>query len=363
MPANVSVFLLAAICLPGERIVCAADAAATSQATSSVHPLDRRPQPWERRGRPILSATTTRQSWCKVVLYSPHVIYHDKKFRMWYLGTSTATRTNDIVMGYAESDDGIDWKEFPGNPILTGKDVPWGTPLQTPFVLFDREEKIYKMWFVCGRGIRRDKNRKVLELDQRLWYATSADGIHWKVRPKPIFASGRSPSVIKEGPHRYRMWMGSAPGPKSVWNDIYKNIYEFTSTDGIHWKRGMKPVIRPAGKATSTIYPFVIRERGLYYMWYGCHVPGGFELFCSTSKDGTRWDPQQKQPAFPARKDRAAFDGRYTSTPCVVRRPDRYLLYYSARDWKTTYIDGKGRRRKDNAGVYAHIGVAAIPIK
>jgi len=227
--------------------------------------------------------------------------------------------------------------------------------------LFDKDEKIYKMWFVCGRGVLRDKNRKVIELDQRLGYATSADGIRWKVHPKPIFGSARSPSVIKEGPRKYRMWMGSNPNPQQEWSDIYKNIFEFTSTDGIHWKRGAKPVIRPSGKAKTTIYPFVLRERGLYYMWYGCHVPGGFELFCATSKDGSQWTVDHGQSAFSARRDKNAFDGRYTSTPCVVRMPDRYLLYYSARDWKTTYTDNKGRKGKDGAGIYAHIGVAVMP--
>ena len=95
-------------------------------------PLDQRPQPWQRLDEPILSARTTNQKWCRVVCYSPHVIHHDGKFRMWYLGTSEASRTNNMVMGYAESDDGLQWREHSGNPV-TGDDVPWGTPIQTPF--------------------------------------------------------------------------------------------------------------------------------------------------------------------------------------------------------------------------------------
>jgi predicted GH43/DUF377 family glycosyl hydrolase len=295
------------------------------------------------------------------VLYSPHVIYHDWKFRMWYLGTSTATRTNDIVMGYAESDDGLVWKEYEKNPILTGNDVSWGELLQTPFVLFDKEESVYKMWFVSGAGIDRDSKGQVKTLNQHLGYAVSPNGIRWKLHPKPLYRSGRSPTVIKEGPKKYRMWMGSSPGPQNAWNDIYKNIYEFSSTDGIHWTRAAKPLIRPTGRLNSTVYPFVLKENGKYYMWYGGHIDGGmFEIVCATSQDGTRWDVNHEQPAFPAAKGKLAFDSRYTSTPCVVSLDDRWLLYYSARDWKTEYIDGQGRKRQDKGSPYAQIGVAVI---
>ena len=79
-----------------------------------------------------------------------------------------------------------------------------------------------------------------------------------------------------------------------------------------------------------------------------------------TSKDGTRWKIDHKHAAFAAAAGKTAFDSRYTSTPCVLRLKNRYLLYYSARDWKTEYIDAQGRKRTDKASPYAHIGVAEI---
>lgn len=323
-------------------------------------PWMQRPQPWQRQPEPVLSAYETKQSWSKVVLYSPHVLFRDGKFRMWYLGTSTASRSSDMVLGYAESTDGIRWKEHPNNPILTGEDIPWGRVWQTPFVLFDEDEKMFKMWFVSGDGVRRDKQGNVLSNDQRLGYATSKDGIAWKVHPESIYPSGRSPSVIKEGPNHYRMWMNSRPDPKGAWDDIYKHIFEFSSTDGIHWQRGKKPVIRPGGKIRSTVYPFVLKIHGHYHMWYGGHTAKRFELFHATSADGTKWTTDHQNPAFPARSAKEFFDSRYTSTPCIVDLPNRYLLYYSARDMRTTYTDKQGRKRQDKSGIYAHIGLAVM---
>ena len=333
----------------------------TPPTQAADHPFDARPQPWERQAEPILSANTTNEDWCKVVVYSPTVIHHDGIFRMWYLGSSTVTRKANTVMGYAESDDGINWHPHASNPILTGEDIPWGQLLQTPHVLFDSEESLYKMWFVSGYPMKIDERGRVTELDQHLGYATSPDGLQWKIRPKPIYPSGRSPSVIKEGPGKYRMWMGSLPGPDSELKGLYSNIFEFTSPDGIHWERAARPVIQPGGKIRTAIYPFVYREKDTYHMWYGGHVEGGrFELFCARSKDGSSWETDQDRPAFPAREGKAAFDSRYTSTPCLVAMPDRYLLYYSARDWVTDYVDAAGVKHRDNSSPYAHIGVAVI---
>lgn len=334
-----------------------------ASAATAQSQLKHRPQPWQRRERPVLSAYTSRQSWSRVVLYSPHVIFQDGKYRMWYLGTSTGSRSNDIALGYAESADGIRWQEHPDNPLLTGKDIPWGTLIQTPYVLFDQEEQCYKLWFVSGQGAIRNDNNQVLRIDQRLSYATSPDGIHWKVHPRPLFPSARSPSVIKVAPGKYRMWMNSSPSEEHPWDDLYKNIYEFTSSDGLHWQRGDEPVVRPSGETRSCVYPYVLRHDSTYYMWYGCHVAGGqFEIYCSTSEDGSNWQLNHQQPAFPSANGRDRFDGRYTSTPCIVPRPDGWRLYYSARDWKNEYVRPDGTRGRDGSGVYAHIGLATLPL-
>ena len=330
-------------------------------APAAANPLDQRPQPWQRRTEPVLSAYTTQQGWSKVVVYSPFVMHRDGKFKMWYLGTSTGSRSNDIALGYAESDDGLDWREHDGNPILTGDDIPWGPNLQTPFVLFDEEEHSYKMWFVSVVHIERGADGKMTEMTQSLGYATSPDGLQWNVHPEPIYESGRSPSVIKEGPNRYRMWMGSRPSREHPAGDLARNFYEFTSSDGVNWERLDPPVLHPSGKATTIVYPFVLKENGRYDMWYGGHIEGGtFELFHATSNDGTTWKTDHENIAFPSTKEKDRFDGRYTSTPRVLSLPDRYLLYYSARDWRNGYIDNMGREQTDKDGIYAHIGVAVI---
>lgn len=99
-------------------------------------------------------------------------------------------------------------------------------------------------------------------------------------------------------------------------------------------------------------------------MWYGCHVAGGmFEIYAATSRDGLDWSVNHNKAAFPAAADRNRFDARYTSTPCVVRIGQRHLLFYSARDRQNGFTDSKGRKRRDGAGVYSHIGVAELKME
>lgn len=333
----------------------------TAVSGADLSPLDERPQSWQRRDAPVLSARTTKQSWCRVVCYSPHVLFHDGLFRMWYLGTSEASRSNNIVMGYAESDDGIQWREHAGNPVLTGNNVPWGQIIQTPFVMHDAETNQFRMWFVSGAGVSRDADNKIIGNDQQLGYATSTDGIRWNVSPQPLYPCGRSPVLIRLADDDYRMWMGSRPQHDLIDGELYRNIFEFRSQDGLKWTRSAKPVLQPQQDARSVVYPYVIREGDEWYMWHGCHVDGGkFEIFCAKSSDGTSWTVDHSKPAFPAASDRERFDGRYTSTPCIVRAGNRLLMYYSARDWKREYVDGDGRTRRDGASVYAGIGVAEL---
>ena len=319
-----------------------------------VHPFDQRPQPWKRRAHPILSANTTEQSWCKVLVYSPMVLHVGGKFRMWYVGTSSGSRIYDMGLGYAESEDGVSWQEFSGNPILTGEDIPFGAGFQTPFVLYDEDEERFRMWFVVVS--RRDENGALVMMPQTLGYASGRDGISWEIHPEPLYSGIRSPMVIKNGAGDFTMYANSG-------RHIVGGIYRFASTDGLQWERDEKPVITPSNGMRSVVYPWVLKEGQTHYMWYGCHVTRrDFELFCASSKDGDTWDVDHSRSAFPAAAGDTAFDSRYTSTPCVLRHGDRYFLYYSARDWQEHYIDGNGKRQHDAGSPYAHIGVATLSV-
>ena len=311
---------------------------------------------WRRAHQPALSAMTIAQSWCRVTLYNPTVVRVDGIYKMWFLGNASQTRDNRMELGYAESADGLCWTPYPDNPILRTGETPQGRAWQTPHVLFDMDEDLYKMWFVMSD---RRGTGDSLVVPQLLGYATSSDGLRWDIHPEPLYPSGRRPCVLKDGPGCYRMWMNSSPAADNDFRAMARNIYRFTSNNGIDWTRDEEPAVVATETHRSIVYPHVMDNDGTYTMWYGCHIEGGiFELFASTSSDGLQWTHHFDKSAFPAIRDPDCFDGRYTSTPCVLDDGDRYLLYYSARDMGNIYSAGDRTLQADSDGIYRHIGVA-----
>lgn len=314
---------------------------------------------WQRRDEPALSATTTELDWCRTYLYSPHVVRTNDGYVMYYIGrtgdSSKLTSLMDFVIGRATSPDGFHWKQH-ADPVLTSRDVPWGAfALQTPYVLWDDDEMLFKLYFIGITEWVRGTGGGTTEITQRLGYATSGDGIAWDVHPEPIFESGRRPCVHRFAKNDYRMWMNSRPARSDPFISLYQNVYEFRSHDGIAWSRSDEPVLRESEKhRQGAIYPFVSRDTGRYFLWYGAYPKDDhntFQIYLAESDDGTHWTNHDDEPAFAIADDHERFDSFYVSTPCVLVEPDRYLMYYSAVSWE----------QREKGSYYQHIGVAVCP--
>ena len=148
-------------------------------------------QDWQRLPEPALSASTTKQEWSKAVIVFPCVLRADGIYKMWYMGNVDASRrATQTGLGYATSEDGVHWEEYPSNPILTSDRIPWARMLHMPFVVYDLNDRIYKMWFT-GVTIERDEEGKVLKNVQHVGYGESPDGITRELHPEPVTRSGR----------------------------------------------------------------------------------------------------------------------------------------------------------------------------
>ena len=148
------------------------------------------------------------------MLYMPGVIRADGMYKMWYVGTSGPPRPANCHLGYATSHDGIHWEEFPGNPIITDEALQdaggWGRCFQSPFVLYDLEERIYRMWFSALTHYEETADGELVEMTQQVGYAESPDGIAWEIHPEPVTHSGRCPSVM-QGSRRHFHHVGKRP--------------------------------------------------------------------------------------------------------------------------------------------------------
>lgn len=316
-------------------------------------------QVWRRQSDPILSAATTNQDWCRVILYMPCVLRADGIYKMWYVGSSDHARNPSYIhLGYATSPDGLRWDPRPDNPIATDDAIPWGRRFQAPYVLYDLEAKIYRMWFTAVDEIDAEGRPW---LNQRVGYGESPDGISWTFHPEPVLRTGRRPCVLKLDDGTYRMWV-NAPSTETPDLPMTLNVVSARSEDGLHWEYE-GDAVRYGGIYRSCVYPFVMRDRDELAMWFGGHRAGGlFDISFGRTCDGDTWYYQNDVPTFPPNPRREAFDGRYTSTPHVLKLPGRYLMYYSARDLDDAWVAPDGSRQRDGDGVYRHIGCAELPV-
>ena len=177
---------------------------------------------------PVLSTTNTAQDWSRVMLYMPRIIRADGMYKMWYVGTSGPPRPASCHLGYATSQDGIHWEEYPGNPIVTDQALQdaggWGSCFQSPFVLYDLEERKYRMWFSALTHWEQTDDGELVEMTQQVGYAESPDGIAWDIHPEPVTRSGRCASVIQEADGSFTMWANARPAGDPDPSSIYGHI-------------------------------------------------------------------------------------------------------------------------------------------
>jgi predicted GH43/DUF377 family glycosyl hydrolase len=269
-----------------------------------------------RAARPALEAIPGASSWIKYYsnpIFQPGekgsweeisadcftIGYYDDKYWMWYVGTP---KNLTCQIGLATSSDGVTWTRHPENPVLRlGPAGSWDdTILICQHILFDKERRLFEMWYVGG-----NTKGKL-----GIGYATSQDGIHWtKYAGNPIMTTTEPwEGTLIEGQTLlkmngvYKMWYGGL----ALGTDISYIGYA-ESLDGIRWtKYAGNPIISPDirdprpwdGYSVDT--PDVYHDGTLYHMYYrGWRKRSGVSwIGHATSKDGIVWDRDPANPVL-----------------------------------------------------------------
>jgi predicted GH43/DUF377 family glycosyl hydrolase len=247
-------------------------------------------------------------SWAQLI-GDPFVMKDNSVYKMWYGAYNEVT---DICrIGYATSEDGINWIQYPTPVVPVGPDGSWDdVNAETPTVI-KNADGTYELWY-SGTGAHVSEWLKDgepnFEVFHKIGHATSEDGINWIKDPKnPVmdidtenqdkwdWLAVADPSVIKEG-NVYKMWYTGASLNKD--DKIILQIGYATSTDGINWERYEGNPVLPLGKegswdAGSVMQPSVFFDGEKYIMLYaGSDEPE--EAFGSIgyaiSNDGVNWE-------------------------------------------------------------------------
>lgn len=266
--------------------------------------------------------------------------YYSGRYMMWYVGTPESL---NCQIGVATSPDGLHWTKYPDNPVIRlGPKGSWDESiLICQSVLYDQEEKVFKMWYIGGtpEGIF------------SIGLATSPDGFHWTKYPgnpvlrvtEPWEGTVMEAFTVLKTREGYKIWYGG--------NDLSRDkaaIGYATSPDGINWvKHPSNPIFVPDSPnrwdGYSVSDPDVIYHEGLYHMWYkGWRKKGGNAwIGYATSFDGINWQRDPENPVLLTSSLPGGWDNYEVYRPRVIIgefiEPGPYFtidrMWYSGRNY------------------------------
>ena len=150
---------------------------------------------------------------------------------------------------------------------------------------------------------------------------------------EPYFTAAAD--VMHCGDH-WKMWYGSATG-WAIINDKTEPRYQIKyaeSADGISWVRGNITCIEYKGPGEANVRPCVVKENGLYKMWY-CYRGSvnfrtdkaqSYRLGYAESLDGVRWTRKDEEVGIDRSEE--GWDSQMMSYPYIYRHEGKtYLLY------------------------------------
>ncbi|MDI6765617.1 MAG: beta-propeller fold lactonase family protein [Bacteroidota bacterium] len=228
----------------------------------------------------------------------PFILKENGTYKMWYRGNHywgyPGWWPNDASIGYAESDDGVNYvNRQQVHTIGTGTDFlrTWA-----PWII--KEGSTYRMWhsdyYIWVGG----------DWSSYISHITSADGINWGNEQTVLTGSGDlsdyddyctdNPSVVREADGTYSMYYHVSQRP-AVGVSGHFNIVRATSADGINWSNKQLVLPRiPGGPEEQVVAPDVVREAdGTYTMYYvGVDTIGA--IYRAKSTDGITWINRQR---------------------------------------------------------------------
>lgn len=274
------------------------------------------------------------------------VMKEDGVYKMWYTCGGINYPADTLMRSrlcYAESTDGIVCSKYDGNPVLdVSYDNGWDSlGVETASVIIDNAapaNERYKMWYAGQyyNSYRYD-----------IGYAVSPDGISWTKHPDPVLNVGiesawdngflEGPTVLKDG-DTYKMWYcGYDAIVDGNGTDGLANIGYAISLDGIVWtKHENNPVLSTGQNAWDSVFaqdPHVIKENGMYYMWYGGNNVDSYgqKVGYAWSSDGINWTKYEANPVL-TNGDPGEWDANTASFPSVLNDNGVYKMWYTGKD-------------------------------
>lgn len=236
---------------------------------------------------------------------------------------NTDRRPGNVVIQYTWGSKINEWTDYPLNPIIQGSGSIYDSyGVSHPFVL--KEEDRYLMWF---KGLANDGISYI-------FCATSVNGFNWElILDGPVLKPGElgtwdcaatdCPVVIKEK-GLYRMYYSGWVNQNGSWN-----VGTATSEDGKIWTKHDSPIIL----GDSTAWDFKISPHSIfkkdnkYYLFYsGKKKLLDHRIGIAISADGINWTKYKYNPVLVPSQ---YWEGSGVYFPSIIYEKDQYKMIYS----------------------------------
>jgi predicted GH43/DUF377 family glycosyl hydrolase len=283
------------------------------------------PQLWQRdTDAPILSLGNPGE-FDDQHIFAPAVAEEGGRFLLWYSGSRGTPGNRVFRLGLATGTDGKRFEKHADNPVLQFADAAHSvlTPalLRNPDGTALREDGKLRMWFssaTLGKGGL-----------HTLHESRSTDGMHWDDPSGVLLENAYCPTVLKTA-RGYEMWFSDVSRRPWV-------IRHATSNDGSHWTVTPRPalVLSQPWEGEVLVYPTVLKIGDAYLMWYGSYDHAvrrettaiGF----AASLDGEHWHKHPGNPMLRPDSSRP-WESNYVGSGCVMRLADgSYRYWYASR--------------------------------
>ena len=278
------------------------------------------------QNNPILTSSGNYYDYYGIA--QPVVLYDEGIYKMWCLGLDyTGGGRSHIV--YAESNDGLIWTAYSGNPVLSpGNYGHWDSGNVQPGAVI-KDGGIYKMFYTGWSDQYSNWN---------IGLATSINGINWTKHPQPILygTSGWEyqiivSSVIKINNQYYLYYTGR--------NSSNYAIGLATSSYGINFtKYSGNPVLVSDApwELNGILDASVVNINETLKMAYMNSNGTGFGF--ATSSDGMNWTKANNNPFFKNENTSNGWAAGKIAYPYMVKVPNETRIYYSGYNYNDSKL-------------------------
>jgi len=232
---------------------------------------------------PVLSSFGEPGDWDETIWNHPAVVYDGSQFHMWYGGQDA---DGTVRGGYATSPDGSTWTKYVGNPVLeVGPPGSWDARQTMPgAAIIDGET--FKLWYSGWGGTGGSQIGYAESEDGIEWTKLPDPVVEIDRFPGARELGVGLPSVVFDG-SRYHMWYQAfdpSVGGGSEWGD---SLIEYAfSIDGIRWTKHRDNPVLSVDEEDVYCLPVVFDGstwHGWYSPWHGETGSSGAGIYYATS--------------------------------------------------------------------------------